>query len=105
MASMPEFQLAGRYPGQVVASQGLHGRQIVIMLVVMAVAFVILWLPVLGDRFYNVLSVKGPRVAVPTFFIGLVVLGLGFLAHSQWLEIAGGCMSGVVVLALILDNY
>ena len=105
MASMPEFQLAGHYPGQVAASQGLHGRQILIMLAVMGVAFAILWLPVLGDRFYNVLSVKGPRVAVPMFFIGLVILGLGFLAHAQLLQIVGGCMSGIVVLALILDNY
>lgn len=99
------MNFSGPYRGVLTAGAMIHGRQIVIMLIVAAVLFVILWIPVLGDRFYDSVSASAPKVALPVFLIGLGLLGIGFAGHLTVLQIAGGAMAGTVVLAVILDNY
>lgn len=64
-----------------------------------------LTIPVLSDKITAFLSAKGSKAAPPTFLIGLAILLAGFGTHAEVLQIVGGCMVGLVVIGVILDNY
>ncbi len=98
-------RILSHYPGYVAAAAHNSGRQLLVLLACGAVVIVLLWIPVLGDRFNGFLSVQGPKVAPRIFFLGLLILLIGLIARSGILDIAGGCLMGIVILAVILDNY
>lgn len=97
--------IPGPYPGHLLAS-GLHfGRPYLVILGCIAVVIVLLWIPVLGDRLTGYLSAEAPKVAPKMFLLGLVLLVAGLVIGFGILEIVGGGLMGIVVLAVILDNY
>ncbi|HYS33092.1 MAG TPA: hypothetical protein VEM58_12625 [Streptosporangiaceae bacterium] len=71
----------------------------------MAVLIGLLWIPVLGDRLNDVLSKHAPKVAPRMLLVGLGFLLTGLVIGVQVLAVVGACLVGVLVLALILDNY
>ncbi len=83
----------------------MPGRLILGGLVCVAVLIGVLWIPVLGDRLNSFLSKNAPKVAPRMFLVGLGFLLTGLVIHVQVLALAGACLIGVLVLALILDNY
>lgn len=74
-------------------------------LVCMAVVAGVLWVPVLGDRLTATVSKHAPRVFPRMLLLGLALLVLGLVVHVGILDVVGGALAGVVVLAVIVDNY
>ncbi len=68
-------------------------------------AFILLWLPVLGDRLTSYLSRNAPKFAPRIFMIGLGILVTGMITKLAVLDVAGACMIGALVLGWIYDNY
>ena len=83
----------------------LSGHGILVALAGVAVVAGLLWIPVLGDRLTETVSKHAPRVFPRMLLLGLALLGLGLVVHIGILDIVGGCLAGVVVLAVIVDNY
>jgi len=81
------------------------GRQVIVALACVAVVVVVLWIPVLGDRLTAYLSKVGPRVVPRMFVFGLGALLAGLAFRFGALELVGGGLIALVLLALILDNY
>ena len=81
------------------------GRQVIVALACVAVVVVMLWIPVLGDRLTAYLSRVGPKAAPRMFLLGLGALLAGLAFRFGALELVGGCLIGLVLLAVILDNY
>jgi hypothetical protein len=111
MSSVPPAFRAGRVrilghqAGYIAAAVPLSGHGILAGLVCIAVVAGLLWLPVLSDQLTATVSKHAPRVFPPMFLLGLALLVLGLVAHVGILDIVGGSLAGVVVLALIVDNY
>jgi hypothetical protein len=111
MSSVPPACLAGRVgilghqAGHIASTVRLSARDILVSLVCMAVVAGLLWLPVLSDRLTATVSKHAPRVFPRMLLLGLALLGLGLVVHVGVLDIVGGCLAGVVVLAVIVDNY
>ena len=82
-----------------------QGRLIVGALVGIAVVIGVLWVPVLSDRFTAFLSRTGPKAAPRVLLAGGGVLVLGLVTGVRLLDIVGGCLIGVVLLAVFFDNY
>ena len=78
---------------------------IAIALGVIAVASVVLWLPVLMDHVNAFLAKQGSKYGWQTVAVGLALLITGLIAHVPTLAIIGGVLAGVVIAAAILDNY
>lgn len=87
------------------AAGHLPGRQVLVVLAVMAVLIVLLWIPVLGDRLVDLLSRNAPKIAPRMFLLGLGILVIGLVVRVRVLDVVGGCLIGAIVLGLILDNY
>ncbi len=81
------------------------GRQAIVALVLVAVLVIVLWIPVWGDRLTAYLSKHGPKVAPRTALVGIGILLTGMVVRVTLLDIVGGCLIGVVLLAVFLDNY
>ena len=82
-----------------------QGRLIVGALAGIAVVIGLLWIPVLGDRFTAFLSRTGPKAAPKILLAGGGLLALGLMTGVRLLDIVGGSLVGVVVLAVVFDNY
>jgi hypothetical protein len=82
-----------------------QGRLIVGALAGIVVVIGLLWIPVLGDRFTAFLSRTGPQAAPKILLAGGGLFVLGLIAGVPPLEIAGGSLVGLVVLAVLFDNY
>jgi len=80
-------------------------RQVIVILACVAVLVVVLWLPVLGDRFTASVTRVAPKVAPRMFLIGLVILVAGLVSQVGVLDIVGAGIIGVIVAAWIYDNY
>jgi Kef-type K+ transport system membrane component KefB len=111
MSSVPPAGRAGRVgigghqAGHSVAVVHLTGHGILVILISMAVVAGLLWIPVLGDQLTDTVSKHAPRVFPPMLLLGIALLVLGLVVHVGILDIVGGCLAGVVVLAVIADNY
>jgi len=66
---------------------------------------ILLWIPVIGDRLTAFVSTNGPRYAPKIFLVGLGILLTGIVAHFEALVLTGASVIGLLVLALIYDNY
>jgi Kef-type K+ transport system membrane component KefB len=91
--------------GPNLAAVHLTGHGILVALIGVAVVAGLLWMPVLGDRLTDTVSRHAPRVFPPMLLLGLALLVLGLVVHVGILDVVGGCLAGVVVLAVIVDNY
>jgi hypothetical protein len=80
-------------------------RQAVVALIFVAVFIGFLAGPILAEALFEFFSKGVERAAPGGFFLGLGVLLTGLASGVGVLEIAGGCLIGVVVLAVIVDNY
>jgi hypothetical protein len=86
-------------------SMPFSGRYIVLSLVAIVVIVVVLWIPVLSDQINAGLS-RTSRIWAPIMILsGTALLVAGLTAHFSPLEIAGGVLIGLVVLAFLIDNY
>jgi len=81
------------------------GRQAIVALVLVAVLVIVLWIPVWGDRLTAYLSKHGPKVMPRMALAGIGVLLTGLVVKVTVLDIVGGCLVGIVLLAVFLDNY
>lgn len=81
------------------------GRQAIVALVLVAVLVIVLWIPVWGDRLTAYLSKHGPKVMPRMALAGIGILLTGLVVKVTALDIAGGCLVGIVLLAVFLDNY
>lgn len=81
------------------------GRYIVLALVAIVIIVVLLWIPVLSDQISAVLSATAPKWAPRMLLAGMALLVLGLVVHVGPLEIAGGVLIGLVLLAFLVDNY
>ena len=97
--------IGGHQAGHAGPGVSLTGHGILVALVAVAVVAGLLWIPVLGDRLTDTVSKHAPRVFPRMLLLGLALLGLGLVVQVGILEIVGGCLAGVVVLAVIVDNY
>lgn len=80
-------------------------RQAVVALVFVAVFIGFLAGPILAEALFDFFSKGVERAAPGAFFLGLGVLLTGLASGVRALDIAGGCLIGAVVLAVIVDNY
>jgi len=80
-------------------------RQAVVALVFVAVFIAFLAGPILAEALFDYFSKGVERAAPGAFFLGLGVLLIGLASGVGVLDIAGGCLIGLVVLAVIVDNY
>jgi hypothetical protein len=97
------FSLPGHQSRHVAVT--VSGRQVVVALIVVAVIVALLAGPVLAEALLDVASKAGERAAPGAFFLGLGVLLIGLVARVQILDIAGACLIGAVLLAVILHYY
>ena len=81
------------------------GRLIVGALVGIVLVVGLLWIPVLSDRFTAFLSRTGPKAAPKMLLAGGGALVLGLVTGVRLLDIIGGDLIGVVVAAVVFDNY
>lgn len=81
------------------------GRQVVVVLIFLAVVICLLIGPVLGENLFDIASTKGAKAAPATFFLGLGVLLLGLFLGVPILDGVGACLIGAVLLGVILVNY
>jgi len=89
----------------VAAALGGTGALIIGGLASVAVIIVALWIPVLGDRLTAFVSTNGPKAAPKIFIVGLGLLLTGLVAGVGALVLAGASLIGLLVLALLYDNY
>jgi hypothetical protein len=82
-----------------------EGGLIVGGLVCVVVIIVLLWLPVLGDRFNAFLSTNGPKAAPKIILIGLGFVLSGLIVRVEALVLVGASLIGLLALAFIYDNY
>lgn len=94
---------SAQQPARVVA--WISGHQILVGLISIGVVAGLLAGPVLGDIFYDLLSTGAERAAPKTFLVGLGILAAGLVSGFQILDIVGGGLIGLLVLAFIVDNY
>ncbi|HEX4659525.1 MAG TPA: hypothetical protein VH307_19240 [Streptosporangiaceae bacterium] len=80
-------------------------RQAVVALVFVAVFIAFLAGPILAEALFDFFSKGVERAAPGGFFLGLGVLLIGLASGIEILDIAGGCLIGLIVLAVIVDNY
>jgi hypothetical protein len=80
-------------------------RQAVVALVFVAVFIGFLAGPILAEALFDYFSKGVERAAPGAFFLGLGVLLIGLASGVGVLDIVGGCLIGLVVLAVIVDNY
>jgi hypothetical protein len=80
-------------------------RQVVVALIFVGAFIVLLAGPVVGEAILNVLSHGMEKAAPGGFLLGLGILLVGLLSGVQVILIAGGCLTGAVVLGVILNNY
>jgi len=59
----------------------------------------------MGDRLMTSFSAGAKRVAPIILVVGVGVLLVGILAKTPMLDAIGGSMVGIVLLAVIADNY
>jgi hypothetical protein len=93
-------------------ASGQQSRHIVIpaRVVLYAVLFIIfvivlLVIPVIWGAVSEAASSAAEKAAPATFFVGLGVLFIGFVAGFEILDIVGASLAGLVVLGVIVDNY
>ncbi len=87
------------------AAVPLSGHAILVGLACIAVVAGLLWVPVLGDRLTDTVSKHAPRIFPRILLLGLSLLVTGLIVHLGILDIVGGCLAGVVLLAVLVDNY
>ena len=84
----------------------LHSfRAVLVVAAVVFVALLLLWLPVLADRFTGYLSKNLPKQAPRILLAGSGILVIGLIAKLVVLDAIGAVMIGGLVLAWIFDNY
>jgi hypothetical protein len=87
------------------AGAWFSGRQVVVALIVIAVIAGLLAGPILAEALLDIASKAVERAAPGTFVLGLAVLLTGLISGVRIIDIAGACLIGAVLLAVILDNY
>jgi hypothetical protein len=83
----------------------LSGARMLVILALIAVASIVLWIPVLGDRLKAEANRLAPKVAPRVFLLGLAVLLAGLVIRMKVLDIIGGCLIGGLALAVLLNEY
>jgi hypothetical protein len=98
--------------GTIGDASGQQSRHIVIpaRVVLYAVLFIIfvivlLVIPVIWGAVSEAASSAAEKAAPATFFVGLGVLFIGFVAGVEILDIVGASLAGLVILGVIVDNY
>jgi hypothetical protein len=66
---------------------------------------VLVWIPVLLDRFMEFLTKTGPKFGPKMFFVGVGALVAGLVLRFRALEFVGAGLIGALVLGVILANY
>jgi hypothetical protein len=94
----------GSVTGPVLAASPLPSPVVVIGIGVV-VLLILLAIPVLFDSLMEVAGKQARRSAKRTLFLGVIILLAGLAFQVRLLELVGGGLMGVVVLAAILDNY
>ena len=84
---------------------GGTGALIIGGLACVAVIIVLLWIPVIGDRFTAFVAANGPKAAPKILAAGLGLLLTGLVFHVLALDLAGASLIGLLALALLYDNY
>jgi MFS family permease len=74
-------------------------------LIFIAVFIALLAGPILAEALFDLFGKAVEKTAKGGFLLGLGILLIGLLSGTRVLEIAGGALLGVVVLAVIADNY
>jgi hypothetical protein len=97
--------ILAHHGGYTIGSMPFSGRYIVLALAAIVVISVLLWIPVLSDQIFAVLSQTAPKWAPVMILSGSGLLVVGLIVHYGPLEIAGGVLIGLVVLAFLVDNY
>jgi hypothetical protein len=83
----------------------LTGRNILVLLAVLAIVAALLIGPVLGERLFSAATDAGARAAPATFWTGLGLLLAGLVAGFVPLDVIGACLMGSVVAGWIMVNY
>jgi hypothetical protein len=88
-----------------VLASSLLGSPVAFIGICVVILVILLAIPVLFDNLMEVASKQARRTARRTFLVGTVILVAGLAFKVTLLELVGGGLMGVVVLAAILDNY
>ncbi len=91
-------------PGAVLASHPAF-REVLVIAGCVTVAFILLWLPVLGDRLTAYLSRNAPKFAPRIIMIGLGILVTGLVTRLVILDVVGASLIAALVIGVIYDNY
>jgi hypothetical protein len=110
MTGLPDpARILGRHTVHAVAAGAaltpLSGGQILAAIGVIAVASVVLWIPVLWDQLTGFLSVNASKWVPRVFVVGLALVVTGLMAGVHILAIVGGCTIGGLAAALLYENY
>ena len=103
--SSDPLPILGHRGAHVTGAALFSGRQIVLALLVIAVASVLLYIPVLSDQVMDFLSRNTPRYAPLTLVAGVGLLVIGLVVGVRILDIIGASMIGALALAFIVENY
>jgi putative exporter of polyketide antibiotics len=98
------MRILGHHSRYVVAAS-FSGRQVVVVLVCVAIFLGLLAGPVLGENIFDFFSTGAARVAPAAFLLGLGVLVAGLIVRVRILDVVGACLIGAVLLGAILINY
>jgi hypothetical protein len=80
-------------------------RDVLVVAACVIVAFILLWLPVLGDRVTAYLSRNAPKFAPRIFLAGLGILATGLITRLVILDVVGASLIGLLALGYLFDNY
>jgi len=97
--------IAGRDAGAVATGLLPALRTVLVVAACMIVAFILLWLPVLGDRTTAYLSRNAPKFAPRIFLAGLGILVTGLVTRLVILDAVGAGLIGLLALGYLFDNY
>jgi len=87
------------------ATAWFSGRLVIAALIFIAVFVLLLVAPLIWEVMAEGASRGFEKAAPGTFFLGLGVLVVGLISGMNAIEITGGCLVGVVVLGVIVNNY
>jgi hypothetical protein len=79
--------------------------QVIVVGTIVTILLLLTGLPVLFDKLMEVSSRQARKAAPRTFIAGGVILTIGLILRISVIDLVGGGLMGLVVLAAILDNY
>jgi hypothetical protein len=83
----------------------ISGRMAVVVLLALGAALFFLIGPVIGQSLMGAFEAQAERFAPRLFLVGLGVLVTGLIIGIQLVAVAGGCLTGAVLVAALLKHY